>query len=156
MDSVCLILGDNVFYGQGLSDISNEAKSEKERAVIIAFKVFNPSDFGIANVSNGELISTEEKPSSPKSNLAIPCLYFYPNDGAIKAKSLLKSTREELEITSLNQLYLDEERLAFNEIGRGIAWLDTGNPKSLLMAGEFVHVIQERQGNYIACIKEVI
>jgi glucose-1-phosphate thymidylyltransferase len=154
-DSICLILGDNVFYGQGLSNILNDAKLEKETAVIFGFKVSNPSDFGIANVSNGKLISIEEKPQKPKSNLAIPGLYFYPNDVIEKARSLSKSKRGELEITSLNQTYLAEGRLILKEIGRGIAWLDTGTPKSLLMASEFVHVIQERQGNYIACIEEI-
>jgi glucose-1-phosphate thymidylyltransferase len=154
-DSICLILGDNVFYGQGLSNILNDAKLEKEMAVIFGFKVSNPSDFGIANVSNGKLISIEEKPQKPKSNLAIPGLYFYPNDVVEKALSLSKSKRGELEITSLNQIYLAEGRLILKEIGRGIAWIDTGTPKSLLMASEFVHVIQERQGNYIACIEEI-
>jgi glucose-1-phosphate thymidylyltransferase len=124
-------------------------------AVIFGFKVSNPSDFGIANVSNGKLISIEEKPQKPKSNLAIPGLYFYPNDVIQKAKSLSKSKRGELEITSLNQIYLAEDRLILKEIGRGIAWLDTGTPKSLLMASEFVHAIQERQGNYIACVEEI-
>jgi len=154
-DSVCLILGDNIFYGQGLSEILTQATFQKEKALIFGFKVSNPSDFGIANVLNGNLISIEEKPLNPKSNLAIPGLYFYPNDVIEKAKSISKSKRGELEITSLNQLYLNEGRLNFKEIGRGIAWLDTGTPKSLLMASEFVHVIQERQGNYIACIEEI-
>jgi glucose-1-phosphate thymidylyltransferase len=154
-DSVCLILGDNVFYGQGLSNILNEAKSESRNAVIFGFKVSNPSDYGIANLHNGELTSIEEKPLKPNSNLAIPGLYFYPNDVVAMAKSLSKSKRGELEITTLNQLYLEEKRLVLKELGRGIAWLDTGTPKSLLMANEFVHVIQERQGYYIACIEEI-
>ena len=154
-DSVCLILGDNVFYGQGLSNILNEAKSESRNAVIFGFKVSNPSEFGIANLHNGELTSIEEKPLKPTSNIAIPGLYFYPNDVVEMAKLLSKSKRGELEITALNQLYLKEKRLVLKELGRGIAWLDTGTPKSLLMANEFVHVIQERQGNYIACIEEI-
>jgi glucose-1-phosphate thymidylyltransferase len=148
-------LGDNVFYGQGLSNILNEAKSESRNAVIFGFKVSNPSDFGIANLHNGKLTSIEEKPLKPNSNLAIPGLYFYPNDVVEMAKSLSKSKRGELEITTLNQLYLEDKRLVLKELGRGIAWLDTGTPKSLLMANEFVHVIQERQGNYIACIEEI-
>ncbi len=154
-DSVCLILGDNIFYGQGLSNVLVQSTFDKEKALIFGFKVSNPSEFGIANVLHGNLLSIEEKPLNPKSNLAIPGLYFYPNDVVEKAKSISKSKRGELEITSINQLYLSEKRLNFKEIGRGIAWLDTGTPKSLLMASEFVHVIQERQGNYIACIEEI-
>jgi glucose-1-phosphate thymidylyltransferase len=154
-DSVCLILGDNVFYGQGLSNLFYESKLEEEKAVIFGFRVNNPSQFGVANVLNGRIISIEEKPSEPSSNLAIPGIYFYPNNVVEKAKSLSKSKRGELEITQINLLYLRENKLFLREMGRGIAWLDTGTPKSLLMANEFVHVIQERQGNYIACIEEV-
>jgi glucose-1-phosphate thymidylyltransferase len=154
-DSVCLILGDNVFYGQGLSKILKEASAEKRNAVIFGFKVSNPSDFGIANIINGKLTSIEEKPTNPTSKIAIPGLYFFPNDVIEMSKSLSKSKRGELEITALNQLYLKEQRLILKEFGRGIAWLDTGTPKSLLMANEFVSVIQERQGNYIACIEEI-
>jgi glucose-1-phosphate thymidylyltransferase len=154
-DSVCLILGDNIFYGQGLTDILTSSISEKDRAVIFGYKVSNPSHFGIANLVNGKIVSIEEKPRNPESNLAIPGLYFYPNDVIVKTKLLSKSDRGELEISSLNQLYLDEGRLILKKIGRGIAWLDTGTPESLRMASEYVSIIQERQGDYIACIEEI-
>ena len=154
-DSVCLILGDNIFYGQGITEILNEAKLKDDVANIFGYKVQNPSDFGVANLKNGIVISIEEKPLKPISNLAIPGLYFFPNDVLKKVLQLEKSTRGELEITSLNQMYLDEGRLNLIQIGRGIAWLDTGNPQALLKASEFVSIIQERQSKYIACIEEI-
>jgi glucose-1-phosphate thymidylyltransferase len=154
-NSVCLILGDNVFFGQGLTEVLLDSKKQTDRATIFGIKVSNPEDFGVANLSDGKLISIEEKPSKPQSNLAIPGLYFYPNNVIEKAKLLTKSKRGELEITSLNQQYLKEDKLILKELPRGIAWLDTGSPKSLLMASEFVHVIQERQGNYVSCIEEI-
>ena len=107
------------------------------------------------NVVNGKILSIEEKPSIPKSNLAIPGLYFYPNDVVHKVKNLKKSKRGELEITDLNEMYLKEDRLNLIVFGRGIAWLDTGNPKSLLQASEFISIIQERQSTYIACLEEI-
>lgn len=154
-DSVCLILGDNIFYGQGISDILSLAKSHKDVATIFGYKVQNPSEFGVANIQNDNIVSIEEKPLNPKSNLAIPGLYFYPCDVVNKVTTLEKSARGELEITSLNQIYLDEGRLKFKKIGRGIAWLDTGNPMALLKASEFISIIQERQSTYIACIEEI-
>lgn len=154
-DSVCLILGDNIFYGQGISEILNNAQARRDVATIFGYKVQNPSDFGVVNLENNKIVSIIEKPSQPKSNLAIPGLYFYPNDVVDKVKILEKSERGELEITSLNQIYLDEGRLNIIQIGRGIAWLDTGNPKALLRASEFISIIQDRQSTYIACLEEI-
>lgn len=154
-DSVCLILGDNIFYGQGISEILNVAKKRIGIATIFGYKVQNPSEFGVANIKNDQVVSIEEKPLNPRSNLAIPGLYFYPNDVVKKVTKLKKSSRGELEITSLNKIYLEEERLNLVRIGRGIAWLDTGNPKALLRASEFISIIQERQSTYIACLEEI-
>ena len=154
-DPVCLILGDNIFYGQGISEILNDAKKRDNVATIFGYQVQNPSEFGVAIVKNDKVISIEEKPLNPISNLAIPGLYFYPNDVVEKVNKLEKSSRGELEITSLNQMYLEEGRLNLIKMGRGIAWLDTGNPEALLNASNFVEVIQKRQGFYIGCIEEV-
>jgi glucose-1-phosphate thymidylyltransferase len=153
--SVCLVLGDNIFYGQGISEFLFAAKKRSNVATIFGYQVNNPSEFGVANLENNKLISIEEKPLNPKSNLAIPGLYFYPNDVVLKVMGLEKSPRGELEITSLNQLYLNEGRLDLIKIGRGIAWLDTGNPKNLLRAAEFISIIQDRQSTYIACLEEI-
>lgn len=154
-DSVCLILGDNIFYGQGLSSILRHAVNIKNNALIFGVSVKRPSEFGVVEIKNGNIISIEEKPELPKSNLAIPGLYFYPNDVVRKASLIQKSARGELEISSINNQYLLEGRLDVEIIGRGIAWLDTGNPKSMLLAEQFVHVIQERQNTFIACIEEI-
>lgn len=154
-DSVCLILGDNIFYGQGITEILNLAKTNKEFATILGYRVQNPSDFGVVNLKNDLVISIEEKPLNPQSNLAVPGLYFYPNNVVNKVRKLEKSSRGELEITSLNQLYLDEGKLNLIKIGRGIAWIDTGNPLALLKASEFISIIQERQSTYIACLEEI-
>lgn len=154
-DSVCVILGDNIFYGQGVSEILNISKSIKDSAVIFGYKVKNPSDFGVAIVKNDQIISIEEKPASPKSNIAIPGLYFYPNDVVSKSNKLKKSARGELEITAINQMYLEEGRLSLIKLGRGIAWLDTGSPEALLKASEFIAIIQERQSTYVACLEEI-
>lgn len=154
-DSVCLVLGDNVFYGQGLSKILLRARKNLLNAVVFAVQVRNPSEFGVVEIKGGKAISIEEKPNKPKSNFAVPGLYFYPNNVVSKAKSIMKSNRGELEITSINQLYLNEGILRVEILGRGIAWLDTGSAKSMLMAAEFIHVLQERQNLYVACIEEI-
>ena len=154
-DRVCLILGDNVFYGQGLTDTLLNASSNSNNAVIFGTKVKNPSEFGVAEINNGEILALVEKPSSPKSNIAVPGIYIYPNDVVEKVKSLSKSNRGELEITDLNNMYLSENRLKISLMGRGIAWLDTGTPRMMLMASEFISVVQERQKNYVACIEEI-
>lgn len=154
-DSVCLVLGDNVFYGQGLSKILLRARKNLLNAVVFAVQVRNPSEFGVVEIKGGKAISIVEKPNKPKSNFAVPGLYFYPNNVVSKAKSIMKSNRGELEITSINQLYLNEGILRVEILGRGIAWLDTGSAKSMLMAAEFIHVLQERQNLYVACIEEI-
>lgn len=154
-DSVCLVLGDNVFYGQGLSKILLRARKNLLNAVVFAVQVRNPSEFGVVEIKGGKAISIVEKPNKPKSNFAVPGLYFYPNNVVSKAKSIMKSNRGELEITSINELYLNEGILRVEILGRGIAWLDTGSAKSMLMAAEFIHVLQERQNLYVACIEEI-
>lgn len=154
-ERVCLILGDNVFYGQGLTDTLLKAISNTDNAVIFGTKVKNPSEFGVAEIRNGEVLALVEKPTNPKSSIAVPGIYFYPNDVVDKVKSLSKSKRGELEITDLNNIYLSENRLKISLMGRGVAWLDTGTPRMMLMASEFISVIQERQKNYVACIEEI-
>jgi glucose-1-phosphate thymidylyltransferase len=155
-DSVCLILGDNLFYGQDfISQLSAKSKQLKG-ALITGYRVNNPKDFGVVSFdSQMNVESVVEKPSNPKSNFAIPGLYFYDNSVIKYAKEIVLSPRGELEITSLNQRYLNEGKLNVHILGRGVAWLDTGSPESLLSASEFVQVIQKRQGLYIACLEEV-
>lgn len=154
-DSVCLILGDNIFYSQGMTDYLKQAMKNDGVATIFGYKVQNPSDFGVVEIKNEQIVSIEEKPILPKSDFAIPGLYFYPNDVIKKVMQIRKSARGELEISELNSLYLREKRLKFIKFGRGVAWLDTGNPKSLLMASEFISIIQERQATYISCLEEI-
>lgn len=155
-DSVCLILGDNVFYGQDLTRLMQQAKSIQDKAVIFAYHVSDSSSFGVVEFDEDyNVISLEEKPSSPKSNNAVPGLYFYPNSVVQVAKSIQPSTRGELEITSVNNWYLEQKDLVALPIGRGMAWLDTGDPEALINASNFVEVIQKRQGFYIGCIEEV-
>ena len=158
-DDVCLILGDNIFYGHGLTDLL--AKSvlnarEKNMATIYGYYVHDPERYGVAEFNeNGEVISIEEKPKNPKSNYAVVGLYFYPNDVTQKAKKVKPSDRGELEITTLNQMYLQEQRLRVKLMGRGYAWLDTGTHESLLEASTFIHTIESRQGLKVACIEEI-
>ena len=155
-DSVCLILGDNVFYGQTMTPTLIEAMSHKEGAVIFGYPVKNPIDFGVVEFdSNGKVVSLEEKPAYPKSNYAIPGLYFYDNDVVEIAKSVKPSSRGEIEITSINNEYLKRGKLYVTLMGRGMTWLDTGTPSGMLQASEFVQTIQERQGFYISCIEEI-
>lgn len=155
-EEVCLILGDNIFYGQGFQDCINIAKSKEGRARIFGYPVTNPKSFGVVEFDrNNKVLSIEEKPEKPKSNYAVPGLYFYDNSVIEKAKKVQPSKRGELEISSINSEYLKEEKLDVVLLGRGLAWLDTGTPKGLLQASDFVSIVQERQGLYIACIEEI-
>lgn len=155
-DSVCLILGDNVFYGQNFPNMLLNAKAKKSGATIFGYPVKNPKSFGVVEFdNNGKVISIEEKPENPKSNYAIPGLYFYDNSVCQIAKSIKPSKRGELEISSVNSVYLEKGQLDVTLLGRGMAWLDTGTPEGLLKAAEYVQTIQSMQGLYISCIEEI-
>lgn len=152
----CLILGDNMFYGQGFSTMLKRAASINKGACIFGYYVKDPRAYGVVDFDqNGKVLSLEEKPENPKSNYAVPGLYFYDNSVSEKARNLKPSPRGEYEITDLNKVYLSEGTLQVELFGRGFAWLDTGNCDSLLEAGNFVETIQSRQGFYIACIEEI-
>jgi len=153
---VALILGDNVFYGQGFSPILQDAAALKEGAVIFGYYVQNPKEFGIVEFGEGNIVlSLEEKPAQPKSNYAIPGLYFYDEHVVEYAKTIKPSARGEIEITDLNREYLKRGTLRVQQLGRGFAWLDTGTYDGLLEASNFVGTIQKRQGLYIACLEEI-
>lgn len=155
-DKVCLILGDNIFYGQDLTKILNEAKKQKEGATVFGYPVRDASSFGVVEFDeDNNVVSIEEKPRFPKSNYAVPGLYFYDNDVIEIAKNVKPSARGEIEITSVNNAYLERGKLKVSLLGRGMAWLDTGTPDSILKAAEFVEAIQQRQGFYIACLEEI-
>jgi glucose-1-phosphate thymidylyltransferase len=155
-DSVCLILGDNVFYGQDLTRVLNKAKEFESGAVIFGYPVKDPRSFGVVEFDkNRKVISIEEKPEHPKSHYAIPGLYFYDNQVVKVAKNVKPSDRGEIEITAVNNAYLQKENLNVMLLGRGMAWLDTGSPDGMLKAAEFVKAVQSRQGFYIACLEEI-
>ena len=155
-DSVCLILGDNVFYGRHFSGTLKKAVEQETGATIFGYYVPNPSEFGVVEFDKEEnVLSIEEKPEHPKSNYAVPGLYFYDNDVVSIAKSVQPSARGELEITSVNNAYLKRGDLRVELFGRGMAWLDTGTHEGLLEASNFVSIIQKRQGLYISCIEEI-
>jgi glucose-1-phosphate thymidylyltransferase len=154
-DKVALILGDNIFYGSGLRTLF-QSNNDPDGAVIFAYHVTDPKRYGIVEFDNeGKAISIEEKPKSPKSNYAVPGLYFYDNNVVKYAKNLKPSARGELEITDINNIYLQKEKLNVGVFNRGTAWLDTGTFPSLMQAGQFVQVIEERQGLKIGCIEEI-
>lgn len=155
-DNVALVLGDNIFYGKGFTGSLRKAAELEEGAVIFGYYVSNPKAFGVVEFDQaGNVVSLEEKPEDPKSNYAIPGLYFYDNDVVEIAKSIEPSWRGELEITSINEEYLKRNKLKVELFGRGMAWLDTGTCEGLTEASGFVQAVQKRQGLYIACIEEI-
>ncbi|MBC2850953.1 glucose-1-phosphate thymidylyltransferase RfbA [Cetobacterium sp. 8H] len=155
-DSCALVLGDNLFYGYGLTGKVKEAAERDKGATIFGYYVSDPKSFGVVEFDeNGKAISLEEKPEKPKSNFAIPGLYFYDNTVVEKAKAVKPSRRGELEITTLNEMYLKEDTLNVLSLGRGMAWLDTGTHDGLLEASNFVKTIQSRQGIMVACLEEI-
>ncbi|GAA2020709.1 glucose-1-phosphate thymidylyltransferase RfbA [Nakamurella flavida] len=155
-DSVALVLGDNIFYGQGFSQTLLATAASVDGCVLFGYPVRDPERYGVGEVGeNGKLISIEEKPAQPKSNLAITGLYFYDNAVVRHAADLQPSARGELEITDLNNIYLAEGKASLHDLGRGFAWLDTGTHDSLLEAGEFVKVLEHRQGIRISCLEEI-
>ena len=159
-DDVALVLGDNIFFGQGFTKILTNARSKIEEkrssAVIFGYKVKNPSSYGVADFDkNGKVLNIEEKPSCPKSSYAVPGLYFYNNQVVEFAKKLHPSQRGEVEITDLNNIYIKNNSLSLEILGRGMAWLDTGTYDSLLEASNFIATIEKRQGMYVSCIEEI-
>ena len=153
---VCLILGDNIFYGHGFGQTLEEAARLRDGALVFGYYVNDPERYGVVDFDyEGKVLSLEEKPAQPKSSYAVTGLYFYDNDVVDKAKSLKPSKRGELEITDLNRLYLDELKLEVKIMGRGMAWLDTGTQESLLQAANYMHTIEQRQGLKISCIEEI-
>ncbi|MGL4570117.1 MAG: glucose-1-phosphate thymidylyltransferase RfbA [Clostridium sp.] len=155
-DSVAMVLGDNIFYGQSFTSHLEKAASLKNGAEVFGYYVQNPKAFGVVEFDeNGKVISLEEKPEKPKSKYAVPGLYFYDNKVVEYAKNLKPSDRGELEITDLNRIYMENGELSVNLLGRGMAWLDTGTHASMLQASNFVEAVQNTQGTYIACLEEI-
>ncbi|MBR5359698.1 MAG: glucose-1-phosphate thymidylyltransferase, partial [Lachnospiraceae bacterium] len=155
-DGVALVLGDNIFYGQSFSKLLREVASREKGATIFGYYVRDPREYGVVEFDeNKKAVSIEEKPANPKSNYAVPGLYFYDNDVVEIAKNVKPSARGEIEITAVNNAYLERGDLSVETMGRGFAWLDTGNHDSLLDAANFVAAFQKRQGLYISCIEEI-
>ncbi|MFO7575120.1 MAG: glucose-1-phosphate thymidylyltransferase RfbA [Bacteroidales bacterium] len=155
-DTVCMILGDNIFYGQGFGDVLLKTSEIKRGAVVFGYYVYDPERYGVVEFNKDmRAVSIEEKPAKPKSNYAVTGLYFYDNSVAARAKSLKPSARGELEITDLNRLYLDEGTLDVKLLSRGMAWLDTGTNESLLQASNFIATLEQRQGLKASCLEEI-
>jgi glucose-1-phosphate thymidylyltransferase len=158
-DSVCLVLGDNIFYGHGFTEMLKRSRNnveDEEKATVFGYYVTDPERYGVAEFdSTGTVISIEEKPSEPKSNFAVVGIYFYPNNVIQVAKKIRPSHRGELEITTINQEYLTQKNLKVELMGRGYAWLDTGTHESMLEASNFIHTIEKRQGLKVACLEEI-
>jgi glucose-1-phosphate thymidylyltransferase len=155
-DNVCLILGDNLFYGQGFSEILQKSAALKKGCSLYAYKVANPKDFGVVEFDRkGNVISIKEKPDDPKSNFAVTGLYFYDNDVVKFAKLVEPSARGELEISSINEMYLKQGDLTVELLGRGFSWLDTGTQSSIIEASQFIQILEKRQGFKIACLEEI-
>jgi glucose-1-phosphate thymidylyltransferase len=155
-DNVAMVLGDNIFYGQSFTEHLRKAATLENGAYVFGYYVQNPKSFGVVEFdNNGKVISLEEKPENPKSKYAVPGLYFYDNSVVEKAKALKPSVRGELEITDLNEVYMNEGTLKVQLLGRGMAWLDTGTHASMLQASNFVEAVQNTQGTYIACLEEI-
>ena len=155
-DPVCLVLGDNIFYGEGLNDLMQEAVNQPNIATVFGYAVKDPQRYGVIDFDNtGKALSIEEKPQHPKSDKALVGLYFYPNEVLDIAKNVKPSDRGELEITSVNQAFLKSGKLQVKLLDRGFAWLDTGTHESLIEAGQFIHTIEKRQGIKVACLEEI-
>ena len=155
-DGVCLVLGDNIFYGYGFSERLRKASSNKNGATIFGYHVSNPKEFGVVDFDeDGKVLSIEEKPQNPKSNYAVPGLYFYDNKVIDIAKNVKPSARGELEITAVNNAYLEKKELRVELFGRGMAWLDTGTHRAMLDAANFIEAVQTRQGLYVSCLEEI-
>ena len=155
-DGVCLVLGDNIFYGEGLNPLMHEAVNQSKMATVFGYTVKDPQRYGVIDFdAAGKALSIEEKPQHPKSDKAVVGLYFYPNEVVEIAKNVKPSARGELEITAVNQAFLEQGKLQVKILGRGLAWLDTGTHESLIEAGQFIHTVEKRQGLKVACLEEI-